>query len=207
MNFIIKTTPEELQRARKWWQDLEMQWKMAYNEAVFGTGPTVEPPKDDLLMFLLTQVDVLRFAGPLAMNPNMTTVLTNLSGLIPLYNLRYLSITNMQIESLQPLAQFTKLEHLFCNENKIKSLDGIQGLQNLKELYAQSNQITDLSPIKKLTQLKTIYIHSNQIKTVEGLTTKHGDHLKAFYVLPNENLPDREILRVQNELGIICRKG
>jgi hypothetical protein len=207
MNFIVKTTPEELQRARKWWQDLEVQWKMAYNEAAFGIGPTLEPPKDDLLMFLLTQVDVLRFAGPTAINPNMSTILTNLSGLIPLYHLKYLSLTNMHVESLQPLARFTQMEHLFLNDNRIKSLDGIQAMTELKDLYVQNNQIRDMSPIKKLTKLKTIYIHSNKIDTVNGLTAKHGDHMKEFYVLPNDNLPDREVLRVQNELGIICRKG
>lgn len=42
MKFIIKTTSEELQRARKWWNDLEMLWKFAYNEAVFGKGTVVE---------------------------------------------------------------------------------------------------------------------------------------------------------------------
>lgn len=81
MNIIIKTTPDELKRARKWWQDLELQWKMAYNEAVYGKGPVLEPPKDEEMMLLLIQVDTLRLADPLAINPNISTPLTNLEAL------------------------------------------------------------------------------------------------------------------------------
>ncbi len=207
MQFIIKTTPAELQRAKKWWQDLEMQWKMAYNEAVFGKGPTLEPPKDDELMVLLIQADTLRFAGPMAINPNITTPLTNLSGLIPLYHLTYLSITNMYLTSVKELAPFTKMKHLFIYENRIKSLEGIEKMTGLENLYVQGNELTDLTPIKKLTNIETLYVTNNKFTKIEGLTEKHGDKMKKFYVQPNDNLPDREILRIQNELGIICRTG
>jgi hypothetical protein len=207
MQFIIKTTPEELQRARKWWQDLEVQWKMAYNEAVFGIGPTLEPPHDDALMVLLIQADTLRFAGPLAINPNISTPLTNLSGLIPLYHLTYLSITNMHFSSLRELSRFTKMRHLFIYDNRITSLVGIEQMTELVDLYAQNNQLTDLSPIRNLTNLKTIYVSSNKLTKINGLTPKHAEKIKRFYVQPNEDLPDAEIIRVQNDLKIICRTG
>lgn len=207
MQFIVKTTPEELQRARKWWQDLEAQWKMAYNEAVFGKGPTLEPPHDDALMVLLIQADTLRFAGPMAIHPNITTPLTNLSGLIPLYHLTYLSITNMHFSSVRELSRFTKMRHLFLYENRIESLVGIEQMTDLVDLYIQGNQITDLSPIKNLTNITTLYANNNKLTKLDGLTTKHGDKMKRFYIQPNHDLPDREILRIQNEVGIICRMG
>ncbi|GJM36510.1 MAG: hypothetical protein DHS20C18_55110 [Saprospiraceae bacterium] len=207
MQFIIKTTPAELKRAKKWWEDLEIQWKMAYNEAVFGKGPTLEPPKDDELMILLIQADTLRFAGPLAHHPNVTTPLTNLSGLIPLYHLNYLSITNMLFTSVKELAPFTKLKYLFIYDNQIKSLEGIEKMTELEELYVQNNHLTDLSQIKNLVKIKTLYVTGNKLTKINGLTKKHADNIKKFYVQPNENLPDKEIIRVQNELGIICRQG
>ena len=207
MNFIIKTTPDELKRARKWWQDLEMQWKFAYNEAVYGKGPTIEPPKDEELMLLLLQIDTLRFAGPLAFNPNMTTVLTNLSGLIPLYHVTYLSISNMKLDSLKPLVRFNKLKYLYVYENQLDSLEGIENLTGLTQLYAQNNNITDLSPVKKLTNLETLYVTNNAFDKINGLTLKHEDKLQKFYVLPNKNLRHREVIRIQNELGILCQKG
>lgn len=207
MQFIIKTTPEELLRARKWWQDLEIQWKMAYNEAVFGKGPSLEPPHDDALMILLIQADTLRFAGPTAIKPNITTPLTNLSGLIPLYHLTYLSVSNMQLTSVRELSRFTKMKHLFIYDNQIRSLEGIEYMTELVDLYAQNNQLTDLSPLRNLTRLHTLYVTRNKFTTISGLTEKHADSIKRFYVQPNDDLPDREIIRVQNQLGIICRMG
>jgi hypothetical protein len=207
MQIIVKTAPAELQRARKWWQDLEMQWKFAYNEAVFGKGPTIEPPSDEELMVLLIRADTLRFAGPFATNPNISTPLTNLSGLIPLYHLKYLSLTHMKVKSLSELTRHTQLEYLFVYDNELTSLDGIEGMLNMKELYFQNNKVTSLVPIARLTQLKTIYASNNSLTKITGLTEKHGDALKKFYILPNEDLPDREIIRTQNEIGIICKQG
>lgn len=206
MKFIVKTTPEEVIRAKKWWDQLEMQWKMTYNEACYGKGPVLEPPTDDELMFLLIGIDTLRFAGPLSFNPNTSTSLTNLSGIVPLYNLRLLSVTDMQISDISVLQRFTKLEHLFLNGNKIVSLKGIENLTNLQSLYLQENSIADLTPLKKLTNLRTLYVSNNEISSLNGITTAHEENMRELYVLPNKNLRDREIIRVQNEIGIICRK-
>jgi len=207
MQFIVKTAPEELRRAQAWWQGLEMQWKMAYNEAVFGKGAVLEPPKDDELMILLVRVDALRFAGPTAVNPNMTTILTNLSGLIPLYHLTYLSLSNMRITGLKELVRHTKLTSLFVYDNHLTSLEGIEEMRSLVNLYVQNNKIKDLSPIKNLTKLKSLYVSNNQLEEISGFTEEHADNIKDFRVLPNENLKDRDIIKFQNTMGIICRKG
>lgn len=206
MQIIVKTTPEELKRAKKWWNELELQWKFAYNEAVFGKGTVLEPPKDDELMILLVKADALRFAGPLAVSPNMTVELTNLSGLIPLYQLYYLSISDTKITSLQELRRHTKIEYLFVYNNKLTSLEGIEGMKGLKELYAQHNQLTDLSPVKNLTQLETLYVSNNKLTKINGISKKHK-HMKRFHVLPNNNLPDREVINFQNKEGILCKVG
>jgi Leucine-rich repeat (LRR) protein len=158
-------------------------------------------------MMLLIGVDTLRLAGPTAFNSNVSTPLTNLSGLLPLYNLKYLSITHMNLREVRSLRHFTKLEHLFLNENQIESLHGIEPLFHLKELYVQHNHLSDLKPVKRLTRLETLYASGNQLTSLQGLTPAHADHMRRCYVLPNEQLRDREILRVQQEAGIICRRG
>ena len=158
-------------------------------------------------MILLIQADTLRFAGPLATQPNISNPLTNLSGLIPLYHLRYLSISHMKIKSLKPLIRFTKMEHLFVYNNQLESLEGIEQMTGLIDLYAQNNEIKDLSPMTNLTKLETVYVSGNQLEKINGLNLKHEENLKKFYVLPNDNLRQREIIRVQNELGILCLKG
>lgn len=207
MQIIVKTASEELLRARKWWNDLEMQWKMAYNEAVFGAGPTLAPPADDQLMMLLIGVDTLRLAGPMAFNSNVSTPLTNLSGLLPLYNLKYLSITHMNLREVRSLRHFTKLEHLFILNNKIKSLKGIENLTGLVDLYAQVNELEHIDEVKNLTNLKTFYCCYNPLKNLNGITEKHTDTLNGFFPLPNETLRDKDILRIENQVGIKCRRG
>jgi hypothetical protein len=207
MQIIIKTEAKELQRARQWWNDLETQWKTAYNEAVFGKGPSIEPPKDDELMILLVSVDTLRFAGPLAISPNMSTQLTNLSGLIPLYQLRFLSISNTHIRSVKELQRHTRLCHLFLYENQLESLEGIEEMSELEELYVQHNRLKDIDPVKNLNHLRTLYVSDNELRHLRGLNQAHGDSLKKFYVFPNDSLPGKEIIRIQNEFGIICRTG
>ena len=207
MDFIIKTTPDELKRAQKWWNDLEMQWKFAYNEAVFGKGPVLEPPKDDELMILLIRADTLRFAGTFANHPNISVKLTNLSGLIPLYHLRYLSITHVQVSTLKPLVRHTQMEHLFVYNNELTSLEGVETMQNLKALYCQENKIESLEPVKNLLNLETLYVSRNKLTRLKGVTEKHADKLKMFHVTPNDDLPQKEIIRFQNEVGILCRKG
>lgn len=207
INFIVKTTPEEVLRAKKWWKDLEMQWKFAYNEAVFGKGPTIEPPTEDELMLLLVGIDTLRFAGPFAQSPNVTTPLTNLSGLIPLYNLTYLSITDMNVTAVKELVRFTKMKHMFLYNNKISSLEGIENMRELENLYVQNNQISSLIPLKNLTKLITLYVSKNKLTSLNGIKAKHAKKLKKLYVMPNDDLPDKEIIAFQNKVGIICKTG
>ena len=207
MEFIVKTTSAELERARNWWLDLSTAWKWAYNEAVFGQGPTLAPPSDDLLMFLLIQVDTLRFAGPTAPQPNVSHPLEDLSGLIPLYHLKYLSFTHMQITDIRLLKRHGQLEHLFLYNNHLTTIDGIEGMSQLKELYLQENQLKSLTPLRYLHNLEKLYVSNNLLESLEGIHAKHARQLKKLYVFPNSNLPDRSIIRVQNELGILCRQG
>lgn len=207
MHIHVKKDPKELLQAKQWWGNLEMQWKMALNEAVFKKGATLEPPTDDELMVFLIMVDTLRFSGPGAQYPNMSFQLTNLSGLKGLLRLKFLSITNMKITSLKELAFHTNLQHLFVNNNNITSLVGIENMTQLVDLYIQNNEITSLKPIKKLTQLKTIYATENNLKSINGFTDAHADVIDKFYVIPNKELRDKDIIKFQNTYGIICHKG
>lgn len=207
MHIHIQTTPEEIQRARKWFSELEMSWQMAFNETLFEKGPTVEPPTDEHLMLLVLGVDTLRFAGPSAPYPNMSFQLKNLSGLIPLRRLKHITLCNHQVTSLAALSQHTALEHLFVMENQLDSLDGVENMVQLKNLYCQGNHITTLSPIRNLTNLEVLYVTRNQLQDLNGLSAAHKTTLKAFRVLPNSALPDEAIIKCQQELGIICSRG
>lgn len=184
-----------------WWQQLEPQWRQAFAETCFKH--TNEPTQSELAF--LYNAPALRFAGPSAPYPNMSFQLTNLSGISQLINLEILVVTDHKVETIGELKPLTRLSSLFLYNNRIKSLEGIEGLISLWQLYAQSNKIESILPVQKLVNLKEFYINDNCVTSLEGLTAEHADKLEMFFCKPNEGLKQKEILRVEKELGIRCR--
>lgn len=184
-----------------WWAQLEPQWRSAFQFAFFGH---LNPPTSEELE-TLWQAPVLRFTGPNAPYPNLGSELTNCSGLTGMSNLETLVLTNHRIETISQVADMPNLKSLFVNNNAIRSLAGIEGLNQLEQLYAQVNQINSLEPLRKLTHLREVYANVNALTTLDGLTRKHAPSLKAFFILPNERLPDRAIIGTERQLGIRCR--
>lgn len=199
-------TIRDLSAIKNWWTQLETQWKTAFSQAFFRQEQMLAMPSNQELVDLW-QTPLLRLAGPTAFDPVTTVELTNLSGIVALKQLSYLSITNMQLTNLEALHQHTKMEYLYVYENQLTSLEGIENMLLLKELYCQGNQITTLSPIKNLIQLETVYATSNALTSLEGITLAHEEKLRNLRALPNEQLRHREVIRVQNEFGILVQKG
>ena len=92
------------------------------------------------------------------------------------------------------------------NNNQLESLKGINHLTELSNLYVNVNKIDSIKPVKKLKMLDTFYCNYNAIQSLEGIGKKHTSRLKNFVCLPNENLPFKEVRRVE-KLGIECKKG
>ena len=185
-----------------WWKQLEPQWKQAFG--LIATGHQNEPT--DVELETVFSTPTIRLAGPTAPFPNTQFELTNLSGLQYLSNLSIVIITHHKIEDIEALSHFSNLKSLFLFNNKIKSLHGIEELIRLEQLYVQCNEITSIKPIEQLINLKEFYINDNRIETLDGLTEKHSDKLTMFMCRPNERLSQKEIIRAENELGIICRR-
>ncbi|MCF3111447.1 leucine-rich repeat domain-containing protein [Niabella sp. CC-SYL272] len=184
-----------------WWNNLEQQWKQAFEVTFFRS--TATPSISDLEQ--LQNTTVLRLVGPRAPYPNMDFELTNLSGIAALQQLEILVVTHQQIKDLQLLASLKNLKSLFLFNNQIESLEGIEGLTDLEQLYIQFNNIASLTPLQQLTQLKEVYIHHNALTSLDGLTETHSDNLATFFCLPNSGLKQKEIIRAENHLGIRCR--
>ncbi len=184
-----------------WWSNLEPQWREAFSCTFFQRN--TPPSADELAQLQATPA--LRFAGPQAFYPNLSFELTNLSGIQGLLQLETLVVTNHQLQSLEELRTLTALRNLFVQGNKIRSLQGIENLTGLEMLYVQDNLIDSLAAITNLTNLKELYINNNQIASLDGLTEAHADKLENFFCKPNEFLKQKELLRVEREIGIRCR--
>lgn len=97
------------------------------------------------------------------------------------------------------------IKKLFLYNNQIHSLEGIEGLTHLEQLYVQCNNIDSIKPVKTLVKLREFYIHDNNISSLDGLTEEHADNLEMFVCKPNDQLKQKEVLRIERELGIRCR--
>jgi Leucine Rich repeats (2 copies) len=186
---------------KNWWNHLEPQWKQAF--AIFFPGHQNEP--DSFKVGKIFASPTIRLSGPKAPFPNMQFELTNLSGLQYLSNLSIVIVTHQKIENIEVLSNLKNLKALFLFNNNIKSLNGIEELNQLEQLYVQCNQLSSIKPIEQLTNLKELYISDNQIASLDGLTEKHSDKLTRFVCRPMEQLKQREIIRAERELGIICK--
>ena len=184
-----------------WWQGLTPQWKQAFAETCFHHNSAPAPAE----LAQLFVAPALRFAGPRAPFPNMSFELTDLSGIRALTNLEILVVIFQQLESVAELQTLTKLKSLFLYNNRIRSLQGIEKLSAMEQLYVQSNRVDNLRPVEKLTNLKELYVNDNPLTSLEGLTEEHADTLELFFCKPNPQLKQKELLRVERELGIRCR--
>jgi hypothetical protein len=186
---------------KKWWDALEPQWKKAYNETVLNKGPVEAPPTEEELDYLLTS-PVLRLVGPGGSHPNMSFQLTNLSGLPGMKDLEILVVTDHQINDTQDLASLTRLKSLFLANNGLKSLKGLEKLAALEQLHVNVNLIEDLSPISQLSSLNLLNCAHNQISVLDIPKS-----VKKLFCLPNDELPDAEIIRIERNKGLLCRRG
>jgi Leucine-rich repeat (LRR) protein len=183
------------------WKQLEPQWQKAFQVSVLKHSNEPNPAELDALYNLQT----IRLAGPTAAFPNLQFELTNLSGIQHLFNLEIIVITHHKIADIKVLSNLSHLKSLFLFNNSIASLEGIESLTQLEQLYVHCNQISSIKPVEHLVNLKEFYINDNCITTLEGLTEKHSDKLLKFACRPNEQLKQKEIIRVERELGIICQ--
>ncbi len=125
-------------------------------------------------------------------------VLTDISPLANLANLKQLHVEGHEISDLSPLSGLTGLTELHFYRNNIVDLSPIAGLVNLEEialgenpisdltpfantdlgklerLYMWNCEIEDLSPLSGLTSLKLLHLYGNEVVDVSPLTGLTG---------------------------------
>jgi Leucine-rich repeat (LRR) protein len=185
----------------RWWQHLSTRWKQALAETVFKNN--IEPTSTELAQ--VYHCNVLRFAGPTAPYPNMSFELEDLAGISELHNLEILVVVHQKLRSVKELRGLHQLKSLFINNNSIESLAGIENLTGLQQLYAQHNLIGSILPVQALLNLQELYVHDNRLNSLEGLTEEHAEKLEHLFCKPNDQLKQKELIRVERDLGIRCK--
>jgi Leucine-rich repeat (LRR) protein len=186
---------------QQWWESLSPQWQQAFSLAILKKD---NPPTEEDLEGILNMT-VLRLAGPTAPHPNCNLELTDLSGVAALKNLQILIVSHHALSGIREVAELPALKSLFVFNNRITSLQGIEALEQLEQLYVNSNELSSIKEVTSLPNLLELFVNDNRLISLEGLTEIHADNLKKFICMPNQLLKPKEILRVERDLGILCR--
>lgn len=187
---------------QQWWESLSPKWQQAFSLSVLKKD---SPPTEEDLEAILNST-VLRLAGPTAPHPNCNLELTDLSGVAALKNLQILIVSHHALSGIKEVAGLTALKALFVFNNQITSLQGIEKLEQLEQLYVNSNELSSIEEVSSLPNLLELYVNDNRLISLEGLTEMHAENLQKFICMPNRLLKPREILRVERDLGILCRQ-
>ena len=200
----MQSTPgyESNNAEKTWWSSLSTHWKSVF----FETGAIRGNPESisDAELTACYQSPVLRIVGPDGSNSNYSGGLLDLEGLRGLYHLEYLFVMHCGLETLAGIEDLVYLKALYLQNNRLTEFQAIRKMTQLQELHISNNQITSLAPLKYCKSLHKVYCENNFITSLDGLEPDHEKYLRVFKCRPNEHLPQREIIRVQNTYGILC---
>ncbi len=84
-------------------------------------------------------------------------------GLENLPELRRLSLFELEVADLAPIAGLQALQSLDCSGTQVADLAPIAGLQALQSLYCSQTQVADLAPIAGLQALQSLYCSQTQV--------------------------------------------
>ncbi len=80
----------------------------------------------------------------------------DLSGIEACINLYGIHLEDNSIESVDPLANLSRLRSLYLSNNHITAIDGLTGLDSLEELDLSFNEIEDVTALFTLPALKLV---------------------------------------------------
>ncbi len=84
-------------------------------------------------------------------------------------NLKWLDLSNNQINKIENLETLQKLQYLNLRDNSISKIKGLQNLIQLEDLSLSENQISKIEGLENLFKLKILDVSHNQIRKIEGL--------------------------------------
>ncbi len=180
---------------KSWWDQLEGQWKSAFNFVITGKEAKTTPSDAKLKELLgLTKLSLNPKGGELKKK------VTNLSGLENLTLLKSLDVAEQKLKDLQGLAPLVKLERIKLNSNELSDLKGIEQLPKLKEVHCAWNKIRSLDVLTELPKLDHLVCGGNLLESTDALKKlKRLKRLECF----NISLDSLKVLKGYERLEIL----
>ncbi|MCB0843438.1 MAG: hypothetical protein KDE26_09315 [Bacteroidetes bacterium] len=144
------------ERRRAWWNNLNMQWKTAFNTQVLGMTAAATPTDEQLeSIFAMTS---------LSLND---VFLPDLSGVKALTNLIQLSCEKNSLQNLEGVETLVNLGQLSINNNKIQNLKGVDQLPLLTRIYCRSNPMESLEGVEGMKSSRLVIFCAGSVKPKE----------------------------------------
>ena len=137
-------------------------------------------------------------------NDRLVSKIPSLKGL---KTLKRLEINGCNITDLSPLVELTQLQWLTLVNNLISDVSPLRNLKSLEHLNLDANVISDVSPLAQLTRLKVLYLENNVISDVSPLAGfKNLDRLDLRNnaisdFSPLDRLPEKTFVRMDGNSG------
>jgi Leucine-rich repeat (LRR) protein len=175
----------------------------------------IEDPQLKSCIHQYTKTNNIKFAHELdtlecQLKPNSqgeTLHIENLTGISQFKNLKYLSLSNGELGSLDELGYLKNLEYLTLKKSEITAVGDLIALSSLRYLDLSNNNISNASVISHLTNLTYLNLSNNKISNTSFLerlvnitelnlqsnAIRSADHLQNFNKLEALNLSDNKI--------------
>jgi len=153
--FISKTTNEIID----WWNSLEINWKLFFNEKIFKIGAIIDIPDLDGLerLLSLSYINCSKHSSYVKETKTRYDI-NNLNGIKEIQSISTLDCSFNNITKLDPISGHKNLVKLIYNNNKIQTLESISLLSNLTHLECNNNNFTSLKGIENLYSLEYLRI-------------------------------------------------
>lgn len=95
----------------------------------------------------------------------------DLTPLVALTELGYLTLNHMPVSDLTPLEGLTNLKVLLLEDTLVSDISPLTGLMNLERLRLSSTQVSDLAPLEAMTNLETLELNNTPVSDLTLLAT------------------------------------
>ncbi|WP_421763427.1 leucine-rich repeat domain-containing protein [Ekhidna sp.] len=152
---IYSTKVSREKELQNWWMNLSYGWKSIFDEYVEIDSITVDVLKQ------LAEIDSLSLEG--------NSFIRDIEPLAALKELKFLNISNTQVQDLEPLRYSMNLQTLIARNSSLKNIDALRYFENLKFLDLSQTAVIDIQSISKLKVLESLNLSNTSTTSFEPL--------------------------------------
>lgn len=148
-----------------------------------------QPPPPEWIPF----IEELRFGSK--------PLLTDLTPLEGLYNLKGLFVSSTKIHDIKPISGLTNLESLLLASLRIKDIDPLRRLENLKIISLSGTNVSEISVLRNMEKLEEL--HLNGTGVIDLFPLIELENLRELYLNESEQYAGlEELIEHNNDVEI-----